>query len=208
MTGLRHRTTMTKNNYPALIGTLVITTGLLGGAAWYLNKTMPGLWGGSSSGLSNPVAPRGKTQLTLLGDTFSGYSTFRDAAFQAALADAGIILKYQDEFDQSLRAAALAQNTADLIVTTLDQFVQQQPQGTIVGLIDHTIGADAVVLNTPKYPTLTSLLELTPLLQQAKNQGAPLKLVFAGDTPSEYLALVLDTKFDAFNLADFEVVKV
>ncbi|MGD1941167.1 MAG: OmpA family protein [Leptolyngbyaceae cyanobacterium] len=200
---------MTKTNYPALFGTLAITAGLLGGGAWYLNKTAPNLLGRSdTSSQQTGVTPRNATQITLLGDTFSGYSTFRNAAFQTVLADTGLTLTYGDEFDQTARAEALNQGTADIIVTTLDQYVQQQPQGQIVGLIDRTIGADAVVLNTLKYPDLTSLLDLAPLLQQAQSQGQPLKIAFAGDTPSEYLALVLDTKFDAFNLADFELVRV
>ncbi|MBE7380233.1 MAG: OmpA family protein [Leptolyngbya sp. SIO1E4] len=200
---------MTKHNYPALIGTFVITAGLLGGGVWYLNKTSPGLLGTTSqSGSGAIVAPRGQTQITVLGDTFSGYSTFRNEAFQSVLAETGIILKYGDEFDQAARAEALAQGQADIIVTTLDQYLQQQPQGTVVGLIDRTVGADAVVLNTQKYASLKSLLDLAPLVQEAQSQGQPLKIAFAGDTPSEYLALVLDTKFDAFNLADFEVVAV
>lgn len=209
---------MTKTNYSALVGTFVITAGLLGGGAWYLHRTAPGLFGRANPAVQqNPpsapdqageIAPRGQTQLTLLGDTFSGYSTFRNEAFQSVLADSGVTLSYTDEFDQAARAAALGNGEADIIVTTLDQFLQQQPQGTIVGMIDRTIGADAVVLNTPKYPTLKSLLELTPLLQQARSQGQSLKIAFAGDTPSEYLALVLDTKFDAFNLAEFEIVRV
>ena len=200
---------MTKTNYPALLGTLAITAGLLGGGAWYINKTAPNLLGrGGTSSQQTGITPRNATQITLLGDTFSGYSTFRSEAFQTMLADTGLTLTYGDEFDQTARAEALNQGNADIIVTTLDQYVQQQPQGKIVGLIARTIGADAVVLNTLKYPELTSLLELEPLLQQAQSQGQPLKIAFAGDTPSEYLALVLDTKFDAFNLTDFEIVRV
>ncbi|MDB9527597.1 phosphate ABC transporter substrate-binding/OmpA family protein [Oscillatoria sp. CS-180] len=200
---------MTKTNYSALVGTFVITAGLLGGAVWYLNKTAPGLLGVvTPSNDQGAVTPRGKTELSLLGDTFSGYSTFRNEAFQTVLTEAGLTLNYADEFDQAARAAALAQGNADVIVTTLDQYLQQQPQGTIVGLIDRTVGADAVVLNTQKYTSLTSLLELAPLLQQAQSQGQSLKIAFAGDTPSEYLALVLDTKFDALNLSDFEIVRV
>jgi len=178
---------MTKTNYPALVGTFVITAGLLGGAAWYLSKAAPNLLGsGTVSDRQHAIAPRSATQLTLLGDTFSGYSTFRNETFQTVLADTGLTLTYGDEFDQAARAAALTEGEADLIVTTLDQYLQQQPAGTIVGLIDHTIGADAVVLNTPKYPTLQSLLELNPLVQQAQSQGQSLKIAFAGDTPSEY----------------------
>ncbi|MEM0980413.1 MAG: OmpA family protein [Cyanobacteria bacterium P01_H01_bin.58] len=199
---------MTKTNYPALVGTLVITAGLIGGGVWYLNKTAPNLFANGGQPSSEAVAPRGKTELTVLGDTFSGYSTFRNEAFQSVLLETGITLNYGDEFDQAIRANALGQGQADIIVTTLDQYLQQQPQGKIVGLIDRTVGADAVVLNTPKYGELTSLLDLAPLVQQARSQGQALKIAFAGDTPSEYLALVLDTKFDAFNLSDFEIVRV
>jgi outer membrane protein OmpA-like peptidoglycan-associated protein len=146
--------------------------------------------------------------LTILGDTFSGYSTFRSAAFQDALAESGLDLRYEDEFDQAQRAARLDQGEADLIVTTLDQFLQQQPQGRIIGLIDRTVGADAVVLNTVKYGDLQSLNDIPTLVQQARSQGESLGIAFAGDTPSEYLALVLDTKFDALNLADFDITRV
>jgi OOP family OmpA-OmpF porin len=200
---------MTKTNYPALVGTLIITAGLLGAGTWWLSKTAPGLLGISRVGHGAiAIAPRGQAQLTLLGDTFSGYSTFRNAAFQSLLADRGLTLQYADEFDQAARAVALGQGQADIIVTTLDQYLQQQPQGTIVGLIDRTVGADAVVLNTPKYASLKSLLDLQPLVEQARHQGQPLKIAYAGDTPSEYLALVLDTKFEAFDLSAFERVPV
>lgn len=201
---------MTKTNYVALIGTLGITAGLLGGGVWYLQRTAPSLFGspGSEVSLDTDTTPRSHGEITLLGDTFSGYSTFRNSDFQAALAETGLTLRYADEFDQGTRAQHLTEGQADVIVTTLDQFLQQQPQGRIVGLIDRTVGADAVVLNTQKYPSLTSLLELRPLVQQARTQGQSLQVVFAGDTPSEYLALVLDTKFEALNLSDFEVVRV
>ncbi|MEM6837079.1 MAG: phosphate ABC transporter substrate-binding/OmpA family protein [Cyanobacteria bacterium P01_C01_bin.120] len=200
---------MTQTNYSALVGTFLITAGLLGGGAWYLSKTAPGLLGNQNAVNSqDAIAPQGEGQLTLLGDTFSGYSTFRNETFQSVLAETGLTLTYGDEFDQAKRAQDLTDGKADIIVTTLDQYLQQQPAGTVVGLIDRTIGADAVVLNTPKYESLKSLNDLTPLVQQAQSAGQPLKIAFAGDTPSEYLALVLDTKFDAFNLSDFEIVRV
>ncbi|MEO1351206.1 MAG: phosphate ABC transporter substrate-binding/OmpA family protein [Cyanobacteria bacterium J06635_15] len=148
--------------------------------------------------------PHKKTQIRVLGDTFSGYSTFRDANFQSALRAAGIELTYADEFEQSVRAQEL-NNNADIVVTTLDQFLQQQPAGKIVGLIDRTVGADAIVLNTQQYPELTSLESLKLLVDQAKGEGKSLSIAFAADTPSEYLALVLDTKFEAFELDDFEL---
>ncbi|NJN71362.1 MAG: OmpA family protein [Limnothrix sp. RL_2_0] len=119
------------------------------------------------------------------------------------LLDAGIKLSYENEFDQAARSAAIARGEADLYVTTLDQFLKQQPNGKIVGLIDRTIGADAVVLNTKKYPSLKSLNDL----QVLQSQG-PLSISYAVDTPSEYLALVLSTSFASFNLGDFEKKEV
>lgn len=160
---------------------------------------------------SGPVNLRSK-QLTILGDTFSGYSTFRSPIFQQALEEVGIDLRYQDEFDQAHRASRLDSGQADLLVTTLDQFLKQKPQGKIVALVDRTVGADAVVLNTKKYPSLKSLLDLRQLIKQqqvdGQHKGQRLSTAFAGETPSEYLALVLDAKFEEFNLSDFQVMKV
>ncbi|MEH1923261.1 phosphate ABC transporter substrate-binding/OmpA family protein [Nostoc sp.] len=146
-------------------------------------------------------------QLTLLGDTFSGYSTFRSKEFKSSK-ESGVNLHYEDEFDQTKRSELLNQGKANLLVTTLDQFLKQKPQGKIVGLIDRTIGADAVVLNTKKYSNLKSLLDLNVLIQQMRSQGKQLSMTFAGDTPSEYLALMLSTKFEQFKLSDFQVNKV
>ena len=152
--------------------------------------------------------PQSKPTLNALGDTFSGYSTLRSSAFQGSLLERGIGLKYADEFDQKARASALNQGKADLIVTTLDQYLIHQPKGTIVALLDRTVGADAIVLNNKRYPQLKSLIDLEKLIQEQASKGKRLKIVYAADTPSEFLATVLDTKFDNFNLADLDIVKV
>lgn len=146
--------------------------------------------------------------ITLLGDTFSGYSTFRNPNFQKVLQAEGIRLNYQSQFDQSKRSALLNGGKADLLVTTLDQFLIQQPHGKIVGLIDTTAGADAVVLNNKKYPTLKSRRDLSRIAQQASVRGEKLKIAFAGNTPSEYLALLLSTKFEGLEQSNFEVIRV
>lgn len=197
---------MNKQDNPiVLILALLITAGLLGGGYLFFTKLRPGLVPSLGNTTANNPA---KGQFTILGDTFSGYSTFRSEDFQKALEETGLSLNYQNEFDQALRAQMLDKGQADLLVTTLDQYLQHQPEAKIVGLIDRTIGADAVVLNTPKYPNLKSLLDLSKLQNEAKSQNKVLSIAYAGDTPSEYLALVLSTKFEAFNLADFEVIKV
>lgn len=196
---------MSKPDNPlVLILALAATLGLIGGGLWVLSQAAPDL----VPNLSNQTQTKTVGKLKILGDTFSGYSTFRSGAFQEALQEVGLKLEYQDEFDQAKRAELFNRGKADLLVTTLDQFLQQQPEGQIIGLIDRTVGADAVVLNTKKYPNLKSLLDLSQLVQQERSQGRQLTLTFAGDTPSEYLALVLSTKFEAFKLADFQVKKV
>ncbi|MGC1309778.1 MAG: phosphate ABC transporter substrate-binding/OmpA family protein [Phormidesmis sp.] len=157
---------------------------------------------------ADSVPAEAMTQVTLLGDTFSGYSTFRNAEFQSVLRTSGIDINYTDEFDQTLRSQKLSQGKADLMVTTLDQFLRHQPQGKIIGLLDRTVGADAVVLNTKQYSELKSLLDLEALVQRSQAQGKKLSIAYASDTPSEYLALVLDTQFDTFNLSEFELKPV
>jgi OmpA-OmpF porin, OOP family len=204
---------MNKRYDPTLILAFGVTLSLIAGSFWLLSRIAPGLMPGlvqnsTDQNTLEGTAPQGTTQLTLLGDTFSGYSTFRNAEFQKALQSVGIGLTYADEFDQAKRAEQLSQGQTDLLVTTLDQFLQQRPQGQIVGLIDRTTGADAVVLNSKRYPNLKSLLDLNQLVQQAKAKGQQVGITFAGDTPSEYLALVLDTKFDSFNLSDFAITRV
>jgi len=188
----------------ALAITFIVTASVSVGGIWAVSRfLMPPT-------LLEPVSTPSKTQgeVKLLGDSFSGYSTFRNPTFLESLSGVGIKLSYADQFDQAKRANQLNSGEADLLVTTLDQFIKKKPNGQIVALIDRTIGADAVVLNTPKYPQLKSLIDLNQLVQQNQAIGKKVKIVFAADTPSEYLAFVLDTKFEAFNLTDFEVQTV
>ena len=145
---------------------------------------------------------RADNQLTVLGDGFSGYSSLRSTAFADRVAQADLKIQYQEELDQAERAERLGSG-ADLIVTTLDQYLTHRPEGRIVGLIDRTVGADAVVLNTSQFPQLKSLNDLAAVKATTPN----LKLVYSAGTPSEYLARLLDIKFEKFDLADFEVVE-
>jgi len=157
---------------------LVFTVGLsVGGLIsigvfWVLNRVAP-----ESIAKQQPARKLLTGQLTLLGDTFSGYSTFGYSSFGQEFKEAGDLLRYADEFNQAKRAE-LRQGQADLLVTTLDQFLKQKPPGKIVGLIDRTVGADAVVLNTNKYPNLKSSLDLNLLVQRARSQGHAVKHCF------------------------------
>ncbi len=200
---------MRQGSVTTLIASLAVTAGLLGAGWWAWQRFTPNLGNGNPLSGGGILAPQSEmTRLTLLGDTFSGYSTFRNPQFLATLQESGIELIYENEFDQAQRAKTLATNQADLIVTTLDQFLTQKPQGKMVALIDRTVGADAVVLNSQQFKELNSLLDLQTLLKKQQQAGQQVSIVYAGDTPSEFLALVLDTKFDDFNLADFNVIEV
>lgn len=100
------------------------------------------------------------------------------------------------------------QGKVDLELTTLDEFLRHNTQGKIVGLINHTVGADAIILNSKRYPGLKSLPDLVQLIEQARSQGQQLEIAFPENTPSEYLLLLLSAKFEGFKLADFQVKKV
>nr|WP_233222705.1 phosphate ABC transporter substrate-binding/OmpA family protein [Chroococcidiopsis sp. CCALA 051] len=175
---------------------------LLGGSLFF--------WRSQSVSTQNfqRLGDRGNSKaIAILGDTFSGYSTFRSDRLRQALKEFQIEAHYKDEFNQARRARLLNEGQADFLVTTLDQFLKQKPQGKIVGLINYTIGGDAVVLNTKQYPNLRSLQALNQLVQQRRSQNQ-LSIIFAGDSPSEYLGLLLDAKFEAFRLLDFQTIKV
>ena len=177
-----------------ILGVIAVSLGV-----WSLRDT---LFAFSKQPLS--VINSSTDELIILGDTFSGYSTFRSPEFNQELEQSGLSLSFENEFDQAERAARLEQGTADLIVTTLDQYLKHKPEGKIVGLIDRTVGADAMVLNTPQYSELQSLNDLS----QQVAKGEPLSIAYAADTPSEFLAQVLDIRFDGFNLSDFNQLKV
>jgi OmpA-OmpF porin, OOP family len=196
---------MNKRQNPVFMVVVAATFGLCITGLWFVNQ----LGNGGVKQAQKPTSSQSSNgELTLLGDTFSGYSTFRSPGFEQALKAVGLNFHYRDEFDQAKRANLLNTGDTDLVVTTLDQFLKQKPQGRIVGLIDRTVGADAVILNTKKYPQLKSLGDLAQLVKQTRSSGKQLKIAFAGDTASEFLALVLSSKFEAFKLSDFQAIKV
>jgi OmpA-OmpF porin, OOP family len=148
------------------------------------------------------TATSSKDTLTVLGDTFSGYSTFRSKDFLEATG-----LTYQNEFDQLARATALG-NTADIIVTSLDQVMEHRPDGKIVGLIDHTKGADAVLWNSKVFPLIKDMDDLDREAKLAQRQGKQYSIVYASDTPSEYLLRLLVLKFPQLSLEYFQHIQV
>lgn len=192
----------------ALIAALVAVVAIGG---WWLTKggaTTAATPATSSASAATPIAFSDKAPLVILADSFSGYSTFRRAEFAEAMSKSGTPIAYRDEVDQAKRAEMLSDGTADLIATTLDQFLEHRPKGKIVALLDATIGADAVVVNNKRYPELTSLGDLADLVAKDKEAGRKPTISYAGGTASAYLALLLDARFDSFDLEAFAIEKV
>ncbi|NJO35837.1 MAG: hypothetical protein HC869_24905 [Rhodospirillales bacterium] len=140
------------------VATVLLSYGVLVGGGLYFGKNVivPALTGASSnqSGvLDSSENKLDSSPLTLLGDTFSGYRLLQSDSFQESLRQSGTQLVYRNEVNQVSRAKALETGKADLILTTLDQFLQNRPKGQIVGLINRTVGADAAVLNSKSIPS-------------------------------------------------------
>lgn len=151
-----------------------------------------------------PSQPETATWL-VLGDTFISYSTFDASSFKKKVQEkANINLKYQDEFDLKERSRRLSEGNAELILMSLNQFLKQQPQGKIVGLIDLSMGADALVLNTPKYPSLKSLEDLQELQEKQPNWREEFAYAVVPYSPSDFLLQEVNRKFNKFDLLSFK----
>ncbi len=146
--------------------------------------------------------------LTIMADSFSGYSTFRSDRFAKILKTAKIPIKYVPEPDQKKRLGALENASADLVATSLEHVILNAPKGKIVALIDTTVGADAVVVNNRQFPQLVSLDALQMQVERDKHSNKKPILTFATGTPSEFLARLLSARLQSFNIDDFEIAGV
>ena len=146
-----------------------------------------------------------KVQLSLVGNSsFSGYSILRHPEFKKKLSqEYGIEVNYQ-EYDRTKKINLLNRGQADIWVTTLDRYLQEKPKGKIVGLIDRSVGADAMIVNSKKYPDIESIEDLNNLLELESDRAKRIGITYVRDSSSEYLARVLNSQFDAFNLAEFK----
>jgi len=100
-------------------------------------------------------------------DPFSGYSTFRDDSFMQQVGKFNVGVRYQNVGEQKERAESLGKSS-DIILTSLDQFVKHQPPGLIVGLVDRTEGADAVVQTSSLIVLVSPTMRLYLLLTLRK----------------------------------------
>jgi hypothetical protein len=142
--------------------------------------------------------------LVVEGDPWSGYALFRRDGFVDAPYDS----IYATQLCQDVRAADLSSGRADFEVTSLDQYLLNKPDGTIVGVIDQSVGADALVLNTVRYPYLTSVDNLRQLVQALDSAHQKPVLAYTGNSPSEMLLNELANTSDELRLSDFELVSV
>jgi len=143
--------------------------------------------------------------LVIEGDGWSGYAPFRDSGL---LDGTGYTALYVDQVCQDVRAADLTAGRADIAVTTLDQYLLQHPEGTLVGVIDQSLGADALALGTGNHPELASIDDLPALIARFAEDGDMPVLAYTGSSPSEMLLNELANSTDELRLADFELVSV
>jgi OmpA-OmpF porin, OOP family len=151
------------------------------------------------------IPAHGPETLVVEGDAWSGYAPFR----QPNLLDGtGYQLLYVDQPCQEMRAADLTAGRTDIAVTTLDQYLLHHPEGTLVGVIDQSQGADALVLGTGNHPDLDHVDDLPALIDEYAEDGDKPVLAYTGSSPSEMLLNELANATDALRLADFELVSV
>ncbi|NEO63725.1 MAG: OmpA family protein [Moorea sp. SIO4G2] len=162
-------------------GSLALGFALLIGAAWWVTSSNsrslqlnrisnPPIEDVNSSTTSSTTTENAsenadaQTNLNLkgLGDTDRGYSILSSANFRDALVKRGIGFNYAQESDQEARAAALGQEQADLIGTSLEQFLTHKPNGKIVALLNRTDKTDGTQPNLDVVVASERILKSNP----------------------------------------------
>jgi OOP family OmpA-OmpF porin len=164
--------------------------------------------GGSEAAAACPaseIPDHDETTLIVEGDAWSGYAPFRDPEL---LAGTPYKLQWVEQVCQDVRADDLTAGRADIAVTTLDQYLLNAPEGTVVGVIDQSVGADALVLGTANHPGFDSVDDIPDLVAQFAEEGRKPVLAYTGMSPSEMLLNELANTTDELRLADFELVSV
>jgi len=175
---------------------------LLGEAIWLLAKRNHQYANIEVS--QNNTKEREKIKLSLVAanETFSGYSTIRHPEFKKILAEKyGIAIDYQ-RHDRNKEIELFNHGKVDIWTTTLDRYLEEKPKGKIVGLIDRSVGADAIVIDNKKYANFKSTDSLHHLLRSKDSQNKP-GIAYVNDSSSEYFALALNDRIEEFNLKNF-----
>lgn len=151
------------------------------------------------------IPDHGADTLVVAGDPWSGYAPFRDPEL---LTGADHTLAWVEQVCQDVRAADMDAGRIDFVVTTLDQYLLQAPVGTVVGVIDQSLGADALALGTVAHPELDSVDDIPALVDRFAEDGRKPVLAYTGSSPSEMLLNELANTTEALRLSDFELVSV
>lgn len=168
------------------IGAVVLVAFLVVGVAWRLlvQPTLDDELIGVTSGSSQYTH-----KVTIQLDAFSGYAPIRSRSFSTQLRDRGIKLELvDDQADYGARVKALKRGTAQMAVFTVDGWVAMGAElgefpGAIVGILDETRGADAIVAFKDAVPDLRAL--------DVPGGG----FVLTPASPSEFLARVALAEF-------------
>ena len=161
--------------------------------------------GSSAACTPSAIPEHEENTLVIEGDAWSGYAPFRD---EGLLDGTGYTALYVEQVCQDVRAADLTAGRADIIVTTLDQYLLEHPEGTVVGIIDQSVGADALALGTAHHPELDSIDDVPALVAREAEVGGKPVLAYTGNSPSEMLLNELVNTTDELRLTDFELVSV
>jgi OmpA-OmpF porin, OOP family len=152
---------------------------------------------------ASEIPDHDENTLIVEGDTWSGYAPFRDPEL---LAGTPYELVWVEQFCQDVRAADLNAGRTDIVVTTLDQYLLNAPEGTVVGVINQSIGADALLLGTRNHPGFDNVDDIPDMVRQFAEDGRRPVLAYTGLSPSEMLLNELANTTDELRLSDFELV--
>lgn len=141
-------------------------------------------------------AARYDWEMNVAADGFSGYSILRSRNFSdLMLRDfKGKVNIYDDAADYPARLRRLESGDLDMAVFTWDALIKTSAQmgktpAVIVGLIDETIGADAIVANKETFPNVDAI------------NHPDVRFVCTPDSPSETLIRVLMAYFNLDKLS-------
>jgi len=156
----------------------------------------------SSNNTKSPANYFLKVNIALDNDNYSGYSIIQQPELRKILVDKyGIKINYQ-RHDRKKEINLLNDGEVDIWATTLDRYLEEKPNGKIIGLIDRSIGADALIIHKEKYANLQSRGSFNSLLRSKNGQNKP-HIVYVDDSSSEYLALAFNKHIKEFNLKKF-----
>jgi OmpA-OmpF porin, OOP family len=161
--------------------------------------------GGDTAAACPPsdIPDHGEDTLIVEGDPWSGYAPFRDPDLMAGTP---YTLRWVEQVCQDVRAADPTAGRADIVVTTLDQYLLNHPEGTVVGVIDQSVGADALALGTANHPGFDNVDDIPALVAQFEEDGRKPVLAYTGGSPSEMLLNELANTTEELHLSDFELV--